>query len=544
MSMDILDRLLPPSWSFRKQLLYTVSVGVACMALLASLATAVLQSMNMRESLVREGVQITDNFATQSVLALLLSSQENAADSAKATLAFPNVRYVSIYNMERSLLLKQGEKVDWAPALEVMTATAPPNKASLMEETGSFLHFIAPVYSRPEGGEGIESQFHLQDPQVEQLGFVHVAISKAELRKAQATIFINNIIVALIFAAVLLLLLRSIVNRATSPLQALAVVMRKTGEGEGHSRALIEGPAEVRTIARVFNKMIAALEERDRQLREQNDNLEALVSSRTRELVAARDEALLASRHKSEFLANMSHELRTPLNAIIGYSEMVIEEMEIEGNDEVVTDLRRVHNAANHLLVMINTILDLAKIEAGRMDVWLEATDIRELVAEAVDTVRVLVKKNNNQLSVRTEGGLDMVVMDGQKLRQILLNLLSNASKFTKCGHIEISVTITEALLVIVVSDTGIGMSEDQQAHIFEEFRQADMSTTREYGGTGLGLSITQRLCQLLGATITVKSVHQQGSVFSVGIPLPVKGTLLAGGLPPRAVDGNQTGQT
>lgn len=245
--------------------------------------------------------------------------------------------------------------------------------------------------------------------------------------------------------------------------------------------------------------MIAALEERDRQLREQNDNLEALVSSRTRELVEARDEALLASRHKSEFLANMSHELRTPLNAIIGYSEMVIEEMEIEGNDEVVTDLRRVHSAANHLLVMINTILDLAKIEAGRMDVWLEATDIRELVAEAVDTVRVLVKKNDNQLSVRVEGEQDLVLIDAQKLRQILLNLLSNASKFTKRGHIEISVSIAKELLVIVVSDTGIGMSEDQQAHIFEEFRQADMSTTREYGGTGLGLSITQRLCHLLG---------------------------------------------
>lgn len=130
--MDILDRLLPPSWSFRKQLLYTVSLGVACMALLASLATAVLQSMSMRESLVREGVQITDNFATQSVLALLLSSQENAADSAKATLAFPNVRHVSIYNMEHGLLLKQGETVDWAPAPEVMTETAPPNKASLL----------------------------------------------------------------------------------------------------------------------------------------------------------------------------------------------------------------------------------------------------------------------------------------------------------------------------------------------------------------------------------------------------------------------------
>ena len=521
--MKILERLLPPAWSFRKQLLYTVSLGVASMALLASMATALLQSVNVRDVLVREGVQIADNFAAQSVLALLFFSQENAADAAKATLAFPNIRHVAIYNMENASLLQQGEQADWKPSADTLSVMAGDDRALLLEETGSVLHFVAPVYSRQEDAQGVESQFHLRDPRIEQLGYVHVAVSKAELRKTQATIFINNIVVGLICAALLVLLLRGIVNRATSPLQALAVVMRQAGEGEGHFRSVVEGPAEVRTIAQVFNKMMTALEQRDRQLREQNDNLENLVSSRTRELVEARDQALLASRHKSEFLANMSHELRTPLNAIIGYTEMVVEEMEIEGNDAVVSDLRRVHNAANHLLMMINTILDLAKIEAGRMDVWLEPTDISELVSEAADTVRILLKKNENQLSLRVDGDSDAVMMDAQKFRQILLNLLSNASKFTKQGRIDIAVNASKDLLTLEVSDTGIGISEQQQARIFEEFRQADMSTTREYGGTGLGLSITQRLCSLLGAEITLKSVPQQGSTFSVKIPLPIK---------------------
>src|SRR3569832_1165658 len=262
--------------------------------------------------------------------------------------------------------------------------------------------------------------------------------------------------------------------------------------------------------------MMSALEERDRQLREHNENLVALVSSRTQEVVEARDQAVLASRHKSEFLANMSHDLRTPFNAIIGYSEMVMEEMEMMGNEEVVADLRRVHNAANHLLAMINTILDVAKIEAGRMDVWLEPVDIRELLEEVADTVRVLIKKNTNQLKTELECTQRQVMMDGQKLRQIMLNLLSNAAKFTKQGSIAIKVISTAEALTLVVSDTGIGMTEEQQRHIFDEFRQADMSTTREYGGTGLGLSITQRLCHLLGGEISEKSAPQRGSELSV----------------------------
>jgi len=518
--MKLLDRLLPLSWSFRKQLLYTVSIGVVCLAMLASLVTAYLQSKSVGEQLIQEGMQITDNFASQSVLALLFSSSENAEDSIKATLAFPNVRHVAIYNIEGKSLVNRGSDVDWNPTVSDLANLATDGPV-LVAESSAFLHFVSLVSSKSAAGSGLDAQFRLDEPKAEKLGFVHVAVSKEALLKVQATIFINNVIAVLVFVAILVFVLRMVVNRITSPLYALAEVMQKAGAGETNMRAETVGPSEVRTIAQVFNKMMAALEERDKLLRGHNENLEALVSSRTQELVEARDQALAASRHKSEFLANMSHELRTPLNAIIGYSEMVIEEMEMVGNEEAASDLRRVHNAAHHLLTMINTILDVAKIEAGHMDVWLEPTDIEELLGEVVDTVRVLATKNGNQLRVNIDCG-QPVVIDGQKLRQIATNLLSNAAKFTKQGYIEIRATLTDEALVIAVSDTGIGMTEEQQAYVFEEFRQADMSTTREYGGTGLGLSISQRLCSLLGGEITVSSVPHKGSTFLVRIPLPV----------------------
>ena len=341
-------------------------------------------------------------------------------------------------------------------------------------------------------------------------------MSKDALRDAQVDIFINNVSVAVMFALVLLLVLRVLVSRITSPLQELTDVMQQAEMEARMMRAPLKGPAEIKA-------MMVVLEERDRQLREQNENLEIQVNLRTRELVEARDQALLASRHKSEFLANMSHELRTPLNAIIGYTEIVTEDMEAAGNAEAVVDLRRVQNAANTLLIMINSILDLAKIESGRMELYIEPTDLHDLVAEIAETVQVLVGKNNNKLIVDLQGGDEQLFIDSIKLRQIIINLLGNAAKFTTNGEIVLQVIKTEHELTIVVSDTGIGMTKEQQVSIFEEFRQADMSTTREYGGTGLGLSITQKLCHLMGGEIYVKSTPQQGAIFTLRFPLPIR---------------------
>ena len=423
--------------------------------------------------------------------------------------------------------MQLGSEVRWHPQVaraDVIRQDFP----HFAHETDSSLHFIVPVFSTKQGESEFGSPSGSIEPTKDWLGYVHVALSKDALREAQIDIFVTNISIAAIFAFVLLFLLRALVSRITSPLQELSGVMQQAEEGVGSIRAALAGPSEVKAIAHVFNGMMAALEERDKRLREQNENLESQVALRTQELVEARDQAILASRHKSEFLANMSHELRTPLNAIIGYTEIVIEEMEADGNEEIAVDLRRVHKAANNLLAMINSILDLAKIEAGRMELWIEPIDLNETVTEIVGTIQVLVGKNNNKLVVEIQDDNGPVMIDGAKLRQIMVNLLGNAAKFTHDGHIDLRVKKTDRELVIVVSDTGIGMSQEQQDHIFEEFRQADMSTTREYGGTGLGLSITQRLCHLMGGEISVQSTLNKGSTFTVYFPLPIKEANLA----------------
>lgn len=522
MAMNLRKYLFSALNSFRRQLLLTVTIGVICLALGASLTTAWLQSNKIREQLIEEGAKIAENFATQSVLALLFSSKENAADSANATLAFPNVEYVAIANNENKTLLEIGKKVRWFPHFSQVDV-AGQNTAQLVHETNSSLHFVAFVFSPKQGETEFGAPSSAGKAAQEWLGYVHVALSKDALREAQGDIFMNNVSVAAVLATVLLLVLRVLVSRITSPLQKLSGIMQRAEEEGGTIRAPVTGPSEIKAMAGVFNSMMTVLEDRDKQLREQNENLEAQVALRTSELVEARDQAILASRHKSEFLANMSHELRTPLNAIIGYTEILMDDMEVGGNEDAAVDLRRVHQAANNLLAMINGILDLAKIEAGRTELWIEPAHLNELVTEIVETIQVLIGKNNNTLTVDIQGDGEPVMIDSAKIRQIIVNLLGNAAKFTTDGRIDLRVKKTEQDLIIVVSDTGIGMTQEQQAYIFEEFRQADMSTTREYGGTGLGLSITQRLCHLMGGRITVQSTPNKGSTFTVHFSLPIR---------------------
>jgi signal transduction histidine kinase len=233
-----------------------------------------------------------------------------------------------------------------------------------------------------------------------------------------------------------------------------------------------------------------------------------------------------ATRAKSDFLASMSHELRTPLNAIILYSELLREEAEEHQRSSTVTDLKRIHVAGNHLLELINGILDLSKIEAGKMTVSREEFDVRALLREVTDTVGPLAQKNENHLVVRCPDDLGPMRTDMMKTRQILLNLLSNAAKFTRSGSITLDVergAIGDVpSVVFAVSDTGAGMTADQIGKIFEPFTQADVRTTRKYGGTGLGLAIVSRFCGLLGGSVSVQSEPGRGSRFAVRLPIDV----------------------
>jgi signal transduction histidine kinase len=256
-----------------------------------------------------------------------------------------------------------------------------------------------------------------------------------------------------------------------------------------------------------------------RQLKSANDEAER----QRQEAVEARDRALSASRAKSTFLANMSHELRTPLNAVIGYGELVQEEVAEAGLDQCVEDLDKIMASSRHLLGLINDILDVAKIEAGKVDLLLEELDVRELTQSVAAAVEQLVKRNGNAFEHQTDDDVGRLVSDSTRLRQILFNLLSNAAKFTKDGRVSlvarrISLDGRDGV-EFVVSDDGIGMTAEQQEHVFESFRQADATTTREYGGTGLGLTITKHFAELLGGTVTVSSAPGEGSEFVVRIP-------------------------
>jgi len=243
-------------------------------------------------------------------------------------------------------------------------------------------------------------------------------------------------------------------------------------------------------------------------------------------LRTAKEVAEEASQAKSAFLANMSHELRTPLNAIIGYSEMLQEEAADLGQEDLIPDLQKIQGAGKHLLALINDILDLSKIEAGRMDLFLETFDVALMIQDAATTIQPLVEKNHNTLTIHCADDLGTMRADLTKVRQSLFNLLSNACKFTAQGTITLAVsreTLDGAVwLAFRVIDTGIGMTPEQMGKLFQAFAQADASTTRQYGGTGLGLAITQRFCQMMGGDITVESTLGQGSTFTIRLPAVV----------------------
>ncbi len=251
----------------------------------------------------------------------------------------------------------------------------------------------------------------------------------------------------------------------------------------------------------------------------------------------ARKSAETANRAKSTFLANMSHELRTPLNAIIGYSEILMEDAEDMEQEDFIPDLERIRSAGKHLLALINDVLDLSKIEAGKMELSIESFDIAQMIRDVVSTIRPLVEKNSNTLEVLCPEDLGQIKADLTKVRQSLFNLLSNACKFTEQGIITLSVmremsphTLSDPnprdedeKIFFVVRDTGIGMTGQQCEKLFQPFSQAEEDTTRKYGGTGLGLAITRHFCRMMGGDITVSSTAGRGTVFSIQLPVQVK---------------------
>ncbi|MEM6252715.1 MAG: response regulator [Cyanobacteria bacterium P01_D01_bin.156] len=288
----------------------------------------------------------------------------------------------------------------------------------------------------------------------------------------------------------------------------------------------------------IFLQDFTERKQAEEKLLELNRDLDNRVKDRTAQLANAMEEAESArvkaedaNRSKSEFLANMSHELRTPLNAIIGYSEMLEEDIYSIGEDEFVPDLQKIQGAGKHLLGLINSVLDLSKIEAGRMELFVEEIHVQTLIKEIMGTIQPLVQKNYNQLFVSCPDDIGTMYADQVKLRQSLINLLSNACKFTENGKITLTVSPTsinhqtgtqENGVQFMVTDTGIGMTPEQMSKVFQAFTQADTSTTRKYGGTGLGLTITKQFISMMGGDVLVDSTYGEGTTFTLMLPRTV----------------------
>lgn len=324
------------------------------------------------------------------------------------------------------------------------------------------------------------------------------------------------ILIATVAVLSVVILIWLLTTRLLKPITDLTLAAKTLSKGEWQQQVQVKYRDELGTLANTFNQMA-------KQLRISF----AILEAKNEEAQKARAEAEEASKAKSVFVANMTHELRTPLNAIIGYSEMLQEEAEDMGLDDFIPDLKKIGSAGKHLLALINDVLDFSKVEAGRMELFLETFAIDTMLEDVRATIEPLIEKNNNHLQVNQAEQLGQMYADVTKVRQCLFNLLSNASKFTEEGTIILEVhrycaADDKDWITFRVSDSGIGITPEQISKLFSAFMQADSSTTRKYGGTGLGLVITKQFCQMMGGNVTVESEYGKGTTFSIHLPVEV----------------------
>lgn len=506
-------RLSIKQLEFRTRVMLLVGLSFALFAAVTATIIPMVAGdvVTAREEQV--GKEIAASFARQSELAVLYRSADNGKEAAESTRSFPGIIYVAIQDEAGKAILTRGRYSDgWTAPNDVRMRLRSSNVYVYQNEQN--WHFIAAVKAKAS-----DDQTVLSPANDEVLGYVHVVRSKESLGQLGARLATSVVVVTLLSLVFTLTVLLPTTNRMIRPVRELSDRFSDASSNPTALRISEAGPPELVKMARAFNNLMELLADRDRRLREHSEQLEAEVRQRTEELEKARDLALSASRHKSEFLATVSHELRTPLQSILGYAQMALKMARAEENRRLADDIAIIMQAAEQLHGLIRDILDLSKIEAGRMDVTTEPVELQALAQEVIATAAPLAERGENSLQASFACERQVVATDRDKLRQIMLNLLSNACNFTSKGKVRLEITCDQNELRIKVADTGRGIAEEHQEIIFEAFRQVNRDTSHP-GGAGLGLAITRRLCDLLKGHITVESKVGKGSVFTVTIPI------------------------
>lgn len=490
---------------FRQQLMLVFAAGMIVLAITASYAAYVLTSKTLYSRLTDEGRQITRVFMEQSILAMIYQSADNAENAAKMIFDSPDVMGVGIYTADRHPVLEMGKINGDA---DLYGGEMEP-EVVYMQDIGNFWHYSASVYSGD--AEYTDSPFMPAAPERQLAGYVHLVMSKKSLFGLVTQVLQGNFLVSILLAALLLALLLTITKRLIKPLNDLSDLMLQAEGNSGFVRADISGPRDIADMQHAFNTMIDVLEAREEDLKK------------------ACDVALESARIKGQFASNVTHELRTPLNGIIGMLQL-LEGPEL--TDEQRKCITAAQSSGEALLSLINEILDFSKIDAGKASPQPKPFNLSELVGDV--TGLLLSQATAKNIYLRTD--IDSSIPDGlsgesTRIRQVLFNLMGNAIKFTKQGGVELrakqleSKTVRGVLELVIefsILDTGIGISEQSQKHVFDAFAQADGTTTRNFGGTGLGLTISQQLVEFMGGQIGVESEEGRGSRFWFTVPLKV----------------------
>jgi signal transduction histidine kinase/DNA-binding response OmpR family regulator len=489
--------------------LAVLTMGTTVLALLLASSALVTYNQYMMKRATVQYLEMLANIVGQdSTPALLLNDPKSATTALQSLDSKPHVMYACLFKQNGTLL-------------------ATYSRAGINPQ-------MLPKSSLPEGSSWKRDQLELfRQIKLDGKAIGTIGIRMyAEVAHSSLINLLKIIALAMLIslagAFLLTLKLQRIISEPILNLASTAKLI--TSEKNYSIRAIREDGGEIGALTDGFNEMLQQIEIRDEQLRRHSEEMKLEVASRTADLVAlnaevtaSKERAEYASRAKTEFLANMSHELRTPLNAIIGYSELLEEEMRDRGKEDAIPDLKKINAAGQHLLRLINDILDLSKIEAGKTQLFLESFEVHAMIEEVLDTIQPSLRDKQNKISVHCEADLGSMHGDIVKVRQILFNLLSNACKFTENGNVWLESARRKSTagdeILFWIRDTGIGMTPDQISRLFRPFNQADASTARKFGGTGLGLAISYRFCRMMGGDITVESRPGEGSAFTLRLP-------------------------